>query len=426
MFNVNKIFVFIVFFSFSVFFSCPADEKDSPGNVNPRTDFMRGFDASIVSQIEENGGIYRTASGSEKDVFEILKENGVNWIRLRLWHSPDAKKSAGDNTLQRTVQIAKRIKENNLSFLLDIHYSDTWADPASQKRPAAWDSCATTEELTAKVSEYTAEILEALKDFQPDMIQIGNEINPGMLVTKSGADSIEDFAKPCCSSWKSEESAENLGEILNAAAKSIRKFNPDIKIMIHLSSKNGDNLEWWFRKFIVLKDGNPSDRIISSDLDFDYIGLSYYPFYDHGTLDSLKSNIQNLKEKTGKQVLVAETSWAWTDGWSDETPNLFGDDQKIQGAKNLKNYISKIKTKESTRKAARNVRPEQIDATPETQAAVLKVIFNAVAESGGCGLFYWGGDWIPAKNIQNNWENQAMFDFSGKALPALKVFKQMN
>lgn len=196
--------------------------------------------------------------------------------------------------------------------------------------------------------------------------------------------------------------------------------------MIHLSSKNGDNLEWWFRKFIVLKDGNPSDRIISSDLDFDYIGLSYYPFYDHGTLDSLKSNIQNLKEKTGKQVLVAETSWAWTDGWSDETPNLFGDDQKIQGAKNLKNYISKIKTKESTRKAARNVRPEQIESTPETQAAVLKVIFNAVSESGGCGLFYWGGDWIPAKNIQNNWENQAMFDFSGKALPALKVFKQMN
>lgn len=72
------------------------------------------------------------------------------------------------------------------------------------------------------------------------------------------------------------------------------------------------------------------------------------------------------------------------------------------------------------------MRSEKIDATPEAQAAVLKVIFNAVSESGGCGLFYWGGDWIPAKNIQNNWENQAMFDFSGKALPALKVFKQMN
>lgn len=411
--KIKKIRRFSTFFAilvFSAFLSCSAGEptKTEKGNSPLPKDFMRGFDASTVSQIEENGGIYRTASGTPKDIFEILKENGVNWIRLRLWHSPDATKSAGDNTLQRTLKTAQRIKSKNLKFLLDIHYSDTWADPANQKRPAAWDSCTTIEELKEKVSEYTTEILETLKSAQPDMIQIGNEINPGMLVTYSNANSITEYAEPTCSSWKSEESAANLGIILSAAAESIRKFNPDIKIMIHLSSQKDDNLEWWLKKF--------------PNLDFDCIGLSFYPYYEHGTLDSLKSNIKNLKENFKKEILVAETSWAWTDEWSDQTPNLFGNAQKIKGAENLKKYISGLETSYIQEEAKRTKRLG-INATIKNQAAVVKAIFNAVSESGGCGVFYWGGDWIPAQNIQINWENQAMFDFSGKALQSLSVFR---
>ena len=410
--KMRKISIFFTIFIFSAFLSCSAGEasKTEKANFSLLKDFMRGFDASTVSQIEENGGIYRTSSGSPKDIFEILKENGVNWIRLRLWYSPDATKSAGDNTLQRTLETAQRIKASNLKFLLDIHYSDTWADPANQKRPAAWDSCTTIEELKEKVSEYTTEILETLKSFQPDMIQIGNEINPGMLVTCSNANSITEYAEPNCSSWQSDESAKNLGIILDSAAESIRKFNPDIKIMIHLSSQKDDNLEWWLKKF--------------PNLDFDYIGLSYYPYYEHGTLDSLKSNIKNLKENFKKEILVAETSWAWTDKWSDKTPNLFGNAQKIKGAENLKKYISEfeisyIQNADET-KRTKNL---GINATIKNQAAVVSAIFNAVSESGGCGVFYWGGDWIPAQNIPNNWENQAMFDFSGRALPSLSVFR---
>lgn len=408
--KMRKISVFFTIIIFSAFLSCSAGEADKTEqkNLSLPEDFMRGFDASMVSQVEENGGIYRSEDGSPKDIFKILKENGVNWIRLRLWHSPDATKSAGDNTLERTFQIAKRIKANDLKFLLDIHYSDTWADPANQKRPAAWDSCATIAELSEKVSEYTTMVLETLKSAQPDMVQIGNEINPGMLLTNSSANSITEYAEPTCSSWKSDESAKNLGVILAAASESVRKFNPDIKIMIHLSSQKDDNLEWWFKKF--------------PNLDFDYIGLSYYPYYEHGTLDELKSNIKNLKEKTGKQILVAETSWAWTDEWSDQTPNLFGDTQKIQGAKNLKNYIKKIKIQTSTCTDTNGTEENGINATQENQTAVIQAILNAVSTSGGCGVFYWGGDWIPAQNIQNNWENQAMFDFSGKALKSLKVF----
>lgn len=408
--KMRKISLFFTIIIFSAFLSCSAGEADKTEqkNLSLPEDFMRGFDASMVSQVEENGGIYRSEDGSPKDIFKILKENGVNWIRLRLWHSPDATKSAGDNTLERTFQIAKRIKANDLKFLLDIHYSDTWADPANQKRPAAWDSCATLAELSEKVSEYTTMVLETLKSAQPDMVQIGNEINPGMLVTNSSANSITEYAEPTCSSWKSDESAKNLGIILAAASESVRKFNPDIKIMIHLSSQKDDNLEWWFKKF--------------PNLDFDYIGLSYYPYYEHGTLDELKSNIKNLKEKTGKQILVAETSWAWTDEWSDQTPNLFGDTQKIKGAKNLKNYIKKMKIQTSTCTDTNGTEENGINATQENQTAVIQAILNAISTSGGCGVFYWGGDWIPAQNIQNNWENQAMFDFSGKALKSLKVF----
>ncbi len=409
--KIRRFSTFLAIFIFSAFLSCSAGEptKTEKENSPLPKDFMRGFDASTVSQIEENGGIYRTASGSPKDIFEILKGNGVNWIRLRLWHSPDATKSAGDNILQRTLRTAQRIKSKNLKFLLDIHYSDTWADPANQKRPAAWDSCTTIEELKEKVSEYTTKILETLKSVQPDMIQIGNEINPGMLVTYSNANSITEYAEPTCSSWKSEASAENLGIILSTAAESIRKFNPDIKIMIHLSSQKDDNLEWWLKKF--------------PNLDFDYIGLSYYPYYEHGTLDSLKSNIKNLKENFKKEILVAETSWAWTDEWSDQTPNLFGNAQKIKGAENLKKYISRFETSYIQEDESKQTKSIGINATIKNQAAVVKAVFNAVSESGGCGVFYWGGDWIPAQNIQNNWENQAMFDFSGKALPSLSVFR---
>ncbi len=408
---MRRISIFFIIFIFSSFLSCSAGEPNKTEKANsplPK-DFMCGFDASTVSQIEENGGIYRTESGSPKDIFEILKENGVNWIRLRLWHSPDATKSAGDNTLERTLQIAKRIKANNLKFLLDIHYSDTWADPANQKRPAAWDSCATIEELSEKVSEYTTQVLETLKSFQPEMVQIGNEINPGMLVTNSNANSITEYAEPNCSSWKSDESAKNLGIILTSATESVRKFNPNIKIMIHLSSQKDDNLDWWLKKF--------------PNLDFDYIGLSYYPFYEHGTLDELKTNIKNLKENFNKEILVAETSWAWTDEWSDQTPNLFGNAQKIKGAENLKNYIKKTNIQTSTYTDENGTKEIGINATQENQTVVIRAIFNAVSDSGGRGVFYWGGDWIPSKNIPNNWENQAMFDFSGKALPSLSVFR---
>lgn len=394
----------ILFFAVAV---CSFAEK---GKNSASSIFMNGFDASMVSQVEENGGIYRDFNGNEEDVFKILKNAGINWIRLRLWVNPE-KSLPGNNTLERTVKTAKRIKENGLNFLLDIHYSDIWADPAQQKRPSAWDSVTKISELSEKVSDYTLEVLTALKDFPPDMVQIGNEINPGMLVTFSTASKIEDYSKPSCSSWKSSETISNLEKVLKSASGAVRAFNPDIKIMIHLSSQEGDDLSWWFKRF--------------KSVDFDVIGLSYYPFYKHGTLESLAGNIKKLKKDFSKEVVVVESSFAWTDDWGDNTNNLFGNDSKVQAAYNLKSHLSEFETDLYPQKGndGKTYNVPGINATEDNQKAVISLIRKTVKNAGGTGFFYWGGDWIPASGIENNWENQALFDFKngGKALKALTV-----
>lgn len=364
--------------------------------------FMKGFDASTVSQIEEGGGTYKNADGTTEDIFKLLKNNGINWIRLRLWHNPSTAE-AGNNNLERTLEIAKRIKANNMKFLLDIHYSDSWADPEKQRRPAAWDSDSTIEELGAHVYSYTDEILSYLKDCPPDMVQIGNEINSGMLVTKSNATSIYDYARPTCSSWKSSKSAKNLELILQQASAAIRKHNPNIKIMIHLASDDGKSLNWWFKRIPV---------------DFDCIGISWYPFFKSGTIDQLKENIKSLKSEFSKDVLVVETSWAWTAEWKDSMGNLLGsDEQKILAAKNMNGYLDGIDTEDFADKKG-------IVFSVKNQSAVIKTLIDAVKDAGGIGTFYWGGDWIPSSAIQSNWENQTFFDFDGKILESAAAFRR--
>ena len=357
--------------------------------------FMHGFDASMVYEIEENGGVYRDKNGNASDIFGLLKKYGVNWIRLRLWHSPDMTDAdlAGHNDLVRTVETARRIKESGLNFLLDIHFSDYWADPANQKYPAAWDSVSSIEELQNLVSAYTEKVLTALKETPPDMIQLGNEINPGFLVTKSNAATIEDSAEISCSSYKNDETAENFRKVFSSAAQTARNLCPDAKIMVHLASSKGESLVWWFKKF--------------KELDFDVIGISYYPFENHGTQKELEQNIAELKAVFNKEVVVAETSWAWTTGWNDEKSNVFYKDQEKSGAEKLTSLSESGIT---------------VAATEDGQKAVLKSIIKSCKAAGGSGVFYWGGDWITCDNVLSTWENQALFDFEGKILLAAEAF----
>lgn len=375
------------------------------------SDFMRGFDASTVDFLEEKGASYYDESGQKQDVFKILKSHGVNWVRLRIWHDSSKNDEAGDNCLERTIRMAKRIKSHGMNFLLDFHYSDTWADPGKQMRPSAWDDASTIEELSERVHDYTKEILLALKSegCTPDMVQLGNEINQGFCTALSdGSPSLISV-----SSWDNNyEGNKNLAALLTAASSAVREVDPGIDRMVHLASANVNgwtDLSWWF------------DRIDFDDYEF--IGLSWYPFENHGTLADLRSNLSNLKSGYRKEVLVVETSWPWTfdksgkDGWSNYVWCDKGVDavSRLADGKNsaLKNLsVTKWKGKKC------------VAASVENQAVILAAVMEATEMAGGCGVFYWGGDWIcdPAGKVGNNWENQALFDLDGKCLPSMRVF----
>lgn len=375
--------------------------------------FMRGFDASMVSQLEQLGVLYMDEGYVPKDFFQILSDHGVNWVRLRIWHTPD-QYAPGNNTYQRTQDMALRIKEAGLNFLLDFHYSDTWADPAAQNRPEAWDeitrigSISEQGSLCEAVYDYTKEVLLRLKaaGCAPDMVQIGNEINTGMLVTLSDGRTA---ANPSCSSWKSTTTASNLTKVLNAASQAVRETDGAIKVAIHLASANGDDLTWWF------------DRM--KGIDFDCIALSYYPYYDHGTIKHLQSTISKLGTKYKKDVFVVETSWGWScEEWGDNTDNLFWYDEGVAAAKNLKDSSnSMLRFLEMEKHKGKKC----VSASYQNQVTIFAAIAEATVKGGGCGVFYWGGDWIPDgdNEIADNWENQTLFDFEGVALPSIDMFK---
>lgn len=260
--------IFSVFIALFLFLSpaCSAPSESTDESLGLNADFMRGFDASMVSQLEEYGSSFYNENGAKEDIFKILKAHGVNWIRLRIWNAPQDS-TPGQNNYERTLAMAKRIKQNGLKFLLDFHYSDSWADPAKQSLPAEWDNVSSIEELCSKVSEYTKKILTDLKSegCAPDLVQLGNEINSGMFLTKSDVTTASSID---CYSWTGHtEGNKNLLKVLQSASSAVSEIDSSIKKMIHLASSKGDDFDWWFKNLQNLK-----------GVDYDYIGLSYYPF----------------------------------------------------------------------------------------------------------------------------------------------------
>lgn len=372
---------------------------------NLSQDFIRGADISILGEVEKNGGKYYDKNGVEKDLFAILKESGVNWIRLRLWHNPIneadvmvgdkviSKKGdpvgGGNNDLKRTVELAKRAKAAGFKFLLDIHYSDFWADPGKQNKPAAWKNM-NAQELEQAVYEYTADVMKAMNEAgcSPDMVQTGNELNGGMLWPEG-------------KTWANGE--EKIGGIktfakfLKAAGKAVREYDKTgkVKIAIHLAD-GGDNA--LYRHIF--------DGLTKEKVDFDAIGLSYYNYW-HGSLAALEANMADLAKRYGKEMFVAETAYAYTEEDFDSQGNVF-----MVYSDETSGYMPSV----------------------QGQATVVRDIMNSVHKVGGelgLGVFYWEPAWIPVKNVGwrtgegSNWDNQAMFDKNGKALPSLEVFSKV-
>jgi len=362
-------------------------------NLSP--DFIMGADVSMLKQIQDSGGKFYD-NGVEKDALTILKSHGVNWIRLRLWNDPtDANGKplgGGNNNLENTVVMAAKAKAMGFKFLLDFHYSDWWADPGKQTIPKAWVGLK-LEDLEKAVYEYTANAIQTLAkaNAMPDMVQIGNEVNGGMLW-------------PVGKTWK--EGSEEIGgydgfaALLKMGIQAVRDNDPQnndptkrAKIVIHLAN-GGDNK--LYRTVF--------DALTERHVDYDVIGLSYYSYW-HGSLDDLKSNMNDISKRYQKAVIISETAYAVTLNDKDGFANLFGGERE----QNLGGY----------------------KATVQGQATAMRDVMDAVAQvpnGRGLGIFYWEPDWIAVEGAGwktgegDAWENQAMFSFKGETLPSMNVF----
>lgn len=242
-----------------------------------------GADISFLPELEAKG-IKFSDNGVEKDVLEILNDHGFNYIRLRLFVDPanDSGYSPGKGfcDLSHTLQMAKRIKKAGMKFLLDFHYSDTWADPGKQFKPAAWKNL-NFSDLSKKVFDYTTDVLFALKaqGTMPDMVQTGNEINHGIIWPDGNVQHLD-----------------HLAVLLNAGMAAVKKADPSIITLLHVAL-GGQNSE---SEFFI-------DNMINRGVNFDVIGESYYPKW-HGTLQDLETNLHLLTKKYNKPVIVAEYS----------------------------------------------------------------------------------------------------------------------
>lgn len=363
----------------SSFFLCSLFEKSVAGENEQQqtysTDFIKGADISFALQIEDLGGKYFD-KGAPKDILKIFKDYDFNYIRLKLWHTPEE----DYNNLKKILVMAKRIKDNDLKFLLNFHYSDTWADPGKQIKPKAWQQLS-YEVLKDSVYQYTKNVIAALyaQGTLPDMIQIGNEITPGMLWNDGRVGG----------SYETSQQWKQLGELIKSGIQGVRESceNGDsVKIMIHLD-RGGDNssCRWFF------------NNLNNQGVVYDVIGLSFYPWW-HGTLNQLKNNLNDLATRYKKDIIVVETAYPWTLKWYDSQSNIVGDESKLHSG---------------------------YPATVEGQTQFFKDLISIIKNTNdnkGAGLFYWEPEYISVQPIGSPWENLTLFDFSGNTLSSFNAF----
>lgn len=335
----------------------------------PRPVFTSGVDVSWLQEIEDNGGKYYD-KGVQLDALQIFKRYGVNTIRLRIWHTP----RYGYNDLEHVLQMAKRVKTLGLGLMLDIHYSDTWADPAHQAKPAAWKDLS-YEDLKVAVHDYTRYVIQALKlqGTLPDSVQIGNEITPGFLWPEGAV------------GGKDEANWPRFAGLLKAAIAGVSDSllpGERVDIILHIDAGGNNRVARWF-----------FDNIQTQGVPFDIIGLSFYPWW-HGTLDDLKVNIADLTARYDKQLWVVETAYPHVmEGYINSS--LMGDPSKL-----VPGYPASV----------------------EGQRDFLLAEWGVIKAAGGSGMIYWEPDILPVPIAASGWGNLGMFDREGKALESLSAF----
>ncbi len=335
---------------------------------------IRGADVSYLPQIEDQGGVY-SDHATPRDALQILKNHGANYVRLRVWHTP----IDGYTDLTHTLQLAQRAKSLGLGLLLDLHYSDTWADPAHQTKPAAW-AALPFNQLTTEVYSYTAQVITALKNQHTlqDMLQIGNEISSGLLWTDGRVSGAYEANWP------------QLAALLKAGIAGARDSlsgGEQVAIVLHIDTGGNNVASRWF-----------FDHIVAQQVPFNLIGLSYYPWW-HGTLGDLQANVNDLAARYGKPIVLAETAYPWTLDWADNTPNLVGSPDQL-----LVGYPASV-------------------AGQRAFLIAVQDVLRQVPDGLGRGFFYWAPEAISTAGFGSVWENVALFDFQGRALDSLAAFR---
>ncbi len=318
-------------------------------------DYAVGADLSFAKQAEDQGKVFKDNNQPEP-VLQIFKDHGYNWIRLRLFHTP----TQLPNNLEYTIATAQAAKKLGFKFLLDYHYSDTWADPGKQFIPKAWEGMSHAQ-LVEAVRNYTRDTIAQFREagVLPDMVQIGNEITNGTL--------WPDGKLPA--NW------DNFADILNAGIAGVeagRGDQPRPRIMIHID-KGGDKKAT--KAFF--------DKLNSYHIAFDVIGQSYYPWW-HGSLNDLRENLIFMANAYPQDIVVVEAAYNW-------------------------------------KQAEYRTRPGPFPETPEGQKEFLDElnrVVQAAPNGRGIGVFWWE----PAVPGAGGIASRGMFDENGNALPVLTVF----
>ncbi len=337
---------------------------------------FRGADLSFLPEIEQAGTIFYDSTGA-KPALDIFKEYGCNLVRVRLWYQP----SSAHSGLDEVLNFCRRIKAEGMQILLDFHYSDTWADPSHQTMPAAWVGLPFNI-LEDSVKAYTQRVIGLLKaqNTLPAIVQIGNEINAGMLWDAGKVNSSTD------PNWV------NFAALVQSGIDGVKAVdtNDSIAIMLHYAEVDGA-----VAFFNNMKQNN---------VNYDIVGLSYYPWRSELDLSYVQQQLNNLAAAFNKKIFIAETAYPFTLQWNDNTNNVVGEASQL-----IPGY----------------------DATPQGQLKYLQQLRNIVINIPnklGIGFCYWAPDWVafkgPTATDGSDAENLALFDFSNKALPGMQAYSK--
>ena len=351
----------IYIISFFFIFSCESDNTSNNIVYDNSLEKVSAVDISYYPQIANLNHIFYNSLGEEIDFLNSLLISGVNTIRLRLWVNP----ADNASSFSEVKEFSQQLKLLGFKIWITPHFSDTWAHPGQQILPSAWQSLSYND-LKNQVHSYLSHIMN---EIEPDYIQIGNEINSGILFP------FGDILS----------SSDQFIDLINHGINAIRSVSANTKIILHFAGHENAN---WFYNYV-------------NEVDYDIIGISYYPIWHGKSLTDLEQNLTELSENFGREIIIAETAYPFTLNWNDWTNNIVGLDEQII----LPNY----------------------PATPLGQQNFIRDLKNIILElDNGIGFCYWGAELIAwdGENSDSGsvWENQALFDFENKELPVLQEF----